>query len=109
MAFGKLEMCELPLSLEKGRTHEERIMAGRIDWASLQAFLTLAREARLTIAAQRAGIDHGTLKRRITSIERALGLILFERTPTRYLLTSSGPTTLQAVQDMERTPHKLTK
>src|SRR3546814_728129 len=101
MAFGKLEMCELPLSLEKGRTHEERIMAGSIDWASLQAFLTLAREERLTIAAQRAGIDHGTLKRRITSLERALGVILFERKPTGYLLTSSGHKTLQAVEEME--------
>src|SRR3546814_19901564 len=76
-------------------------MAGSIDWASLQACLTLAREERLTIAAPRAGIDHGTLKRRITSLERALGVILFERKPTGYLLTSSGHKTPQAVEEME--------
>src|SRR3546814_19686733 len=93
MAFGKLEMCELPLSLEKGRTHEERIMAGSIDWASLQAFLTLAREERLTIAAHRAGIDHGTLKRRIPPLERDLGVIPSKIQPTGYPLSSRGPKT----------------
>src|SRR3546814_18634524 len=82
-------------------------MAGSIDWASLQAFLTLAREERLTIAAQRAGIDHGTLKRRIPSLKRALGVILFERKPTGYLLPSSGHQTLQAVEEMESAPPKL--
>src|SRR3546814_16970775 len=82
MAFGKLEMCELPLSLEKGRTHAERIMAGSIDLASCQAFLKLAREERLNITDQRAGIVHGTLKRRITTLERALGVLRFERHTT---------------------------
>lgn len=82
-------------------------MKGIVDWSSLQAFLVLAREERLTAAARRAGIDHATLKRRITSLEEQLGATLFERTPWGYVLTSSGRAVLGVVEEMESVSFKL--
>ena len=60
------------------------------DWNDLRSFLAVVRSGRLTVAAARLGIDHSTLSRRITSLEGALQVRLFDRLPTGYVLTEAG-------------------
>ncbi|NUU01010.1 LysR family transcriptional regulator [Herbaspirillum robiniae] len=63
---------------------------GDFNWNDLQAFLTMARAGRLTVAAQRLGVDHSTLSRRIAALEAALGVPLFERRAVGFVLTPEG-------------------
>jgi DNA-binding transcriptional LysR family regulator len=60
------------------------------NWNDLQAFLTMARAGRLMVAAQRLGVDHSTLSRRIAALEAALGVPLFERRAVGFVLTPEG-------------------
>ena len=60
------------------------------DWNDLRSFLAVVRAGRLTAAAQQLGIDHSTLSRRITSLENALQVRLFDRMLTGYVLTEAG-------------------
>ena len=65
-------------------------MPTTFDWDSMQSFLAIARAGRLTVAAQRLGIDHTTLSRRIKELEGALQTRLFDRSVGGYVLTSQG-------------------
>ena len=76
-------------------------MAERFDWDDLQSFLAVARSGRLTLAARRMGVDHTTLGRRLTGLERALGTSLFERHATGYSLTQQGERLLANAEAME--------
>lgn len=60
------------------------------DWNDLRSFLAVVRAGRLTAAAQQLGVDHSTLSRRITSLENALQVRLFDRLLTGYVLTEAG-------------------
>ncbi|CAA2158831.1 HTH-type transcriptional regulator DmlR [Methylobacterium brachiatum] len=60
------------------------------DWNDLRSFLAVVRAGRLTVAAQQLGVDHSTLSRRITSLENALQVRLFDRLLTGYVLTEAG-------------------
>lgn len=78
-------------------------MVNQFDWNALQSFLAVARCGRLTIAAQLLGIDHSTLSRRITSLEKNLQVRLFDRRPSGYTLTPQGEALLESAQSMEST------
>lgn len=52
-----------------------------LDAAALQIFLAVLREGNMVAAGRRAGIDHSTVARRLSALERELGARLFERTP----------------------------
>ena len=39
------------------------------DWGTMEWFLAIARTGRLTLAAQKLGIDHTTLSRRVKALE----------------------------------------
>ncbi|SEI13892.1 DNA-binding transcriptional regulator, LysR family [Methylobacterium sp. 275MFSha3.1] len=60
------------------------------DWNDLRSFLAVVRAGRLTVAAQQLGVDHSTLSRRITALENALQVRLFDRLLTGYVLTEAG-------------------
>lgn len=60
------------------------------DWNDLRSFLAVVRTGRLTVAAGQLGIDHSTLSRRITALETALKVRLFDRLPSGYVLTEAG-------------------
>lgn len=82
-------------------------MADRFDWGAMESFLAIARAGRLTVAAQRLGIDHTTLSRRIKDLERALQTRLFERSVSGYVLTSQGERFLKAAQAVETVALKV--
>lgn len=60
------------------------------DWNDLTYFLELARRGRLMPAAKRLRVDHTTISRRISELEKSLDCKLFTRTPTGFVLTDAG-------------------
>lgn len=82
------------------REFQEAAVTGPdFDWNDLRSFLAVVRAGRLTVAAVQLGVDHSTLSRRITSLEGALQVRLFDRLPTGYVLTEAG---LNLVGEAER-------
>ncbi|MGD9525266.1 LysR family transcriptional regulator [Pseudonocardia sp.] len=56
----------------------------------LSYFLAVARHGRLVRAAEELKVDHTTVGRRLTTLERALGQRLFDRKPGGWVLTEPG-------------------
>ncbi|WP_415975750.1 LysR family transcriptional regulator [Rhodococcus sp. 077-4] len=56
----------------------------------LRFFLEVSRHGRLNEASRALGVDHTTVGRRITSLEKAAGQRLFDRTPAGWRLTEAG-------------------
>jgi len=50
-----------------------------LDWDHLRIFLAVMRSASLRQAAERLGVSHPTIRRRLESLEGKLGLHLFDR------------------------------
>ncbi|GJE48737.1 Glycine cleavage system transcriptional activator [Methylobacterium tardum] len=71
------------------------------DRNDLRAFLAAARAGRLTVAAQRMGVDHSTLSRRLSALEGTLGARLFDRRPSGFALTNAGERLLADAERME--------
>ncbi len=71
------------------------------DWNDLRSFLAVVRAGRLTAAAGRLGVDHSTLSRRITSLETALRVRLFDRHLTGYALTEAGQSLVGEAERIE--------
>ncbi len=61
-----------------------------MNWDDLRYFLAVARTGRLTAAGERLGVDHTTVRRRISTLEEAIGQTLFTRTQRGYALTDVG-------------------
>lgn len=60
------------------------------NWNDLIFFLELARQGRLLPVARRLKVDHTTVSRRISELERDLALKLFDRKPDGFVLTEVG-------------------
>ena len=73
-----------------------------MDWDNLQVFLTIARTGRVSAAARRLEVDHTTVSRRLEVLEKELGVPLFYRTTTGYLLTPQGKNVVANAETMER-------
>ncbi|MGV0818187.1 LysR family transcriptional regulator [Martelella sp. AMO21009] len=76
-------------------------MGKTLDWDLLRSFLAVARAGKLTNAARQLKLNHATLSRRITALERALDAKLFDRSLTGYVLTSAGQQLLVRAEEME--------
>ena len=73
-----------------------------MDWDRFQAFLAVARTGRVSAAARRLDVEHTTVSRRVAALEAALGVPLFYRTSTGYILTPHGHNALAQAEAMER-------
>jgi DNA-binding transcriptional LysR family regulator len=71
------------------------------NWNDLVYFLELARQARLMPAARRLKVDHTTVSRRISELEKDLAVKLFERRPDGFVLTEEGHKLLSIAEKME--------
>ena len=60
------------------------------NWDDLRVFLAVAQAGSLSGAARTLGVNHSTVFRRIAAFEERLGVRLFERLATGYLLTPAG-------------------
>jgi DNA-binding transcriptional LysR family regulator len=70
-------------------------------WDDLRIVLAVARAGDLRRGAEALGVNHSTMFRRLTALERSLGSKLFERLATGYRPTDSGQRLLEAAERME--------
>ncbi|MEV6139608.1 LysR family transcriptional regulator [Nocardia sp. NPDC051990] len=68
---------------------------------SLRFFLQVARSGRLNEAARVLGVDHTTVGRRITALEKSFGYRLFDRAPHGWRLTEAGARLLPRAEAVE--------
>lgn len=66
-----------------------------IDWDDVRYFLAVARGGSVRAAAERLGVNHSTVLRRIAQLEERLGVHMFEKLPSGYRLTAAGEEVLR--------------
>ena len=71
------------------------------EWDDLRYVLAVATEGSLAGAARRLGVNHTTVLRRVGAFEERLGLRLFERLPTGYVLTAGGEELIAAAHRID--------
>lgn len=71
------------------------------EWNDLRVFLTVARLGTISLAGERLGIEHSTVSRRIDRLEDKLGVVLFDRRRSGYMLTDAGRTLIPYAEKME--------
>lgn len=71
------------------------------NWNDLVFFLELARQGRLMPAARRLKVDHTTVSRRISELEKDLAVKLFERRSDGFVLTEDGHRLFAIAEKME--------
>jgi DNA-binding transcriptional LysR family regulator len=77
------------------------------DWDDLRYVLAVASAGSLAGAARNLGVNHTTVLRRVSAFEKRLGLRLFERLPTGYVLTAGGEELIAAARHIDDTVTRL--
>ncbi len=77
------------------------------DWDDLRYFLAVARGGSVRSAAERLGVNHATVLRRIAGLEARLGARLFEKLPSGYRMTGAAEEVLALAEQMEASSHQL--
>jgi DNA-binding transcriptional LysR family regulator len=72
-----------------------------MDLEDLRYFLALTRYGTLSSAAERLGVEHTTIRRRVSALETSLGARLFDKTPQGWALTSKGQRLLPFAERIE--------
>jgi len=72
-----------------------------LDWNGLRLVLAIARQGSLNGAACALGVNHSTMFRRLNALEAALGVRLFERSPSGYAPTAAGEAMLACARRVE--------
>jgi DNA-binding transcriptional LysR family regulator len=78
-----------------------------IDWDDVRYFLAVARGGSVRSAAQRLGVNHTTVLRRIAQLEERLGARMYEKLPAGYRLTAAGEEVLEFAEQMEASSNRL--
>src|SRR6202453_1966096 len=78
-----------------------------IDWDDVRYFLAVARGGSVRAAAERLGVNHSTVLRRIAQLEERLGAHMFEKLPSGYRLTDTGEQVLEFADQMEASSNQL--
>lgn len=78
-----------------------------IDWDTVRYFLAVARGGSVRAAAERLGVNHATVLRRVAQLENRLGARLFERLPSGYRMTEAGEEVLGLAEEMEVSSNRL--
>jgi DNA-binding transcriptional LysR family regulator len=74
-----------------------------MDWDDLRYVLAVGNAGSLAGAARTLGVNHTTVLRRIGAFEQRLGVRLFERLPTGYVLTAGGEQLIAAARNIDAT------
>ena len=77
------------------------------NWNDLRYFLELSRQGKLLRAAARLHVDHTTVSRRITALEKQLDVRLFDKSPNGYKLTDAGLRLLPLAEQIETRSNQL--
>lgn len=73
-----------------------------LDWDDVRYFLAAARAGSLAGAARALGIEHSTIGRRLSGLERSLGAAAVLRNPDGLQLTTLGRQLLPLAEQVER-------
>jgi DNA-binding transcriptional LysR family regulator len=73
----------------------------RMDWGDLRFFHAIARAGSVRGAAVKMKVNHSTVLRRITTFEEKLGVRLFDRLPTGYVMTPAGEDMLVSAERID--------
>jgi DNA-binding transcriptional LysR family regulator len=82
----------MPIGMAKLRTPE---------WSDLRVVLAVARSKTLRASAMSLRVNQSTVSRRVTALEAALGVRLFERVGGAMTATRAGETVIDAAEQME--------
>jgi DNA-binding transcriptional LysR family regulator len=82
-------------------------MASTIGWELYRTFLGVLNEGSLSGAARSLGITQPTAGRHVAALEKALGLVLFTRSPTGLLPTEAALALRTQAEAMESTAASL--
>jgi DNA-binding transcriptional LysR family regulator len=74
-----------------------------MEWDDLRYTLAVAEAGSLAGAARSLGVNHTTVLRRVTAFEKTLGVRIFERLPTGYVLTAGGEELIAAARRVDDT------
>jgi DNA-binding transcriptional LysR family regulator len=74
-----------------------------LDWDDLRYILAVRRAGSLTAAARALKVDKATISRRVSAVEHALGVRVFDRRPDGYSLTPHGDRVIAAVAGVDDT------
>lgn len=77
-------------------------------WDDIAVFLAMFRERTTGRAAAALGCSQPTMVRRIAGLERQLGVVLFERTPTGFVATDAAHRLLAYAEQVERSVCEFT-
>lgn len=72
-----------------------------MDWDDLRFILAVCRHGTLSGAARELSVNHSTVFRRVGTIEQKLGIRLFERLPTGYVMTKASEAIFQSAETIE--------
>jgi len=70
-------------------------------WDNRKVFLAVARLSSVSKAAKSLGVSRSTIMRRITALEKELGVRLFERLPEGYFTTDAGNEMFHSAERIE--------
>ena len=73
----------------------------KLDWNAVRDFLAVARAGSLNRAAGTLGVNASTVGRRIEALEAGLGVRLFQRAQTGYVLTDEGQDLVNRAERIE--------
>ncbi len=72
-----------------------------MDWDDIKIFLALMRAGTVRVAAEKLGVSHSTVARRIEAMEQRLAVKLFDRLPSGYVVTVVGEDMLKVAEQVE--------
>jgi DNA-binding transcriptional LysR family regulator len=100
-------MCKNARPRRAGERYIQSVTPDDLRWDDLRYFLAAVRAKTLAGAARAQGVEHTTIGRRITALERALGAPLVTRRPDGLHLTRLGAKLAPLVEQMERSTHAI--
>lgn len=89
-------------SSDRGSEKAPSELGERLRWGDFAVVLALARAGSLAGAAERLGVNTSTVGRRLDALEAALGVHLFDRSPTGMAPTELAEALLPIAEAMER-------
>ncbi|MCK7613238.1 LysR family transcriptional regulator [Roseibium sediminicola] len=84
-------------------------MKKTLDWDHLRIFLMAMRTGSFRKAAERLGVNHGTVHRAISALETDLGARVFDRTTSGLRLTQSGESLIGPAEEMEAQANSISR
>ncbi|MFO7564908.1 MAG: LysR family transcriptional regulator [Enhygromyxa sp.] len=87
---------------KNAKPSEAPLERSRLGWDDLEVVLALSRAGSLASAAARLGVNTSTVGRRLDAIEAALGIHLFDRSPSGMAPSELAEALLPIAEAMER-------